>query len=226
MKHTTARLIRFLFLASVAGIWLAAPRPCKADSVGPNAVGFIKQVNGTVTVLRSGHHFNAARSAPVLLHDKFTTSRRSSIEIALNTGGELDMSESSSLEIDQYIFNSITGANSTLIDLLVGKLRSIVPFASGKTDFKLRTGNAICGVRGTEFETAYIVGKPCPGFPKCLRYTDVGVGHGTVEVRSTTNPTAKPVSVTAGYETTVPCEIPPSSPSPLGASELELPGYR
>jgi len=34
------------------------------------------------------------------------------------------------------------------------------------------------------------------------------------------------VRVSEGYETTVPCEVQPSSPSPLGAAELEVPGYR
>jgi ferric-dicitrate binding protein FerR (iron transport regulator) len=176
-----------------------------------------------VTVIRNAHRQDVATSAPVFVHDEFTTARSSSLKIALNHGGELDIGESSSLRID--ISDSTATANSTLIELLAGKLHSIVPFSFGKTNFRLRTGNAICGVRGTEFDTAYIVGKPCPGFPKCLRYTDVGVEKGIVEVRSRTNPTAKPVKVAAGYETTVPCEIPPSSPSPLGASELELPGY-
>ncbi len=223
MESAITRLIRYLFLI---GLWLAVAWVAGADNSKLAPVGLIKDVTGNATVLRSGQRSNAAKSGPVLIHDEFTTGRASSVKISLNGGGELDMGESSSLTIDEHTLSPDNGGNSTLIELLVGKLHSIVPFASGKTRFNLRTGNAVCGVRGTEFDAAYIVGKPCPGFPKCLRYTDVGVQRGAVEVRSTTNPRAKPVRVTTGYETTVPCEIPPSSPSPLGASELELPGYR
>jgi hypothetical protein len=31
------------------------------------------------------------------------------------------------------------------------------------------------GVRGTDFKTEYIAGKPCPGFPTCLRYTPINL---------------------------------------------------
>jgi hypothetical protein len=214
-----------LLLKLLLALWLALPWVVDAANGNMAPVGLVKDVIGNATVLRNKRRLNTAKSETVFMHDEFTTGRASSIKIVLNGGGELDMGESSTLTIDEHTFNSNTGASSTLIALLVGKLHSIVPFASGKTSFNLRTGNAVCGVRGTEFDTAYIVGKPCPGFPKCLRYTDIGVQRGVVEVRSATNPKAEPVEVTEGYETTVPCEIPPSSPSPLGASELELPGY-
>jgi FecR protein len=221
VEHRAWNLCATLFLA----LWLAGPSMTEAADNGAGPVGVLKDVTGTATVLRNGHSSRAAKADKVFLHDRFTTGRGSTVKIVLNGGGELDVGESSTLTIDEHSFNFNTGTSSTLIALLAGKLHSIVPFASGKTTFNLRTGNAVCGVRGTEFDTAYIVGKPCPGFPKCLRYTDVGVQRGVVEVQSATNPKARPVQVTAGYETTVPCEIPPSSPSPLGASELELPGY-
>jgi ferric-dicitrate binding protein FerR (iron transport regulator) len=166
-----------------------------------------------------------AVSSRVLLHDELVTQRDSSIVIVLNGGSKLSLGESSSIIIDEHVFNREGASNSTLIKLLVGKLHSIVPVTERKTNFLVRTGNAICGVRGTDLEVSYIEGKPCPGFPDCLRYTDVGVYRGVVEVRSATNRSAPPVQVSGGYETTVPCEIPPSSPSPLGATEFEAPGY-
>ena len=59
----------------------------------------------------------------------------------------------------------------------------------------MRTPNAVVGVRGTDFTTKYVAGKPCPGFPQCLRYTDVGVYKGIVEVSNPTNPKAVAVRV-------------------------------
>ncbi len=216
---------RSLLLNLFVGLWLAVSGVSEAANNELAPVGTIKDVTGNATVLRNKHRMKVVKLEAVFMHDQFTTARASSIKIGLNGGAELDLGELSTFTIDEHAFNAKIGGSSTLISLLVGKLHSIVPFASGKTRFSLRTGNAVCGVRGTEFDTSYIVGKPCPGFPKCLRYTDVGVQRGVVQVRSTTNAQAKPVEVTAGYETTVPCEIAPSPPSPLGASELELPGY-
>jgi hypothetical protein len=83
----------------------------------------------------------------------------------------------------------------------------------------------VVGVRGTDFTTKYVAGKPCPGFPQCLRYTDVGVYKGIVEVSNPTNPKAAAVRVSSGYETTVPCELPPAKPGPLGMGDLTAPGY-
>jgi hypothetical protein len=51
------------------------------------------------------------------------------------------------------------------------------------------------------------------------------VSEGIVEVTNPTNPSAPAVTVEAGYETTVPCEEPPTSPGPLGIGEMGGPGY-
>jgi hypothetical protein len=128
--------------------------------------------------------------------------------------------------LEQYAIGAGARVDSR-INLLIGHLRSIINAGveGSRPKFEVHTPNAVAGVRGTEFETAYIAGKPCPGFPTCLRYTDVGVFKGIVEVSNPTNPSASSVRVTQGYETTVPCELPPSSPAPLGMGELGAPGY-
>jgi hypothetical protein len=205
------------FITSVGSAYAAA-----ADS---NAVGSVTELTGTVQLERKGHKSRPTISSGVLLDDVFTTQRSSSVAITLAGGSVLEVGQSSSIRIDQDVLNEQTGTHSTIIRLLKGKLHSFVASLVTGGNFSVLTGNAISGVRGTEFETAYIEGKPCPGFPDCLRYTDVGVYKGIVEVRSVTNPQAPPVQVSGGYETTVPCEEQPSSPSPLGATELEVPGY-
>jgi ferric-dicitrate binding protein FerR (iron transport regulator) len=157
----------------------------------------------------------------VLLADKLETERHSSVTIDLRDGGQLILTEATSLVIDR----TVAGADST-VDLLRGKLRSVVQIAAGRPpQFEVHTPNAVAAVRGTDFETEYIEGKPCPGFPQCLRYTDVGVYQGTVEVRNPTSVKQYSVRVGAGYETTVPCELPPAAPVPLGISDLSGPGY-
>jgi ferric-dicitrate binding protein FerR (iron transport regulator) len=206
------------FIITVGSIYAAA-----ADST---PIGSVTKLSGTVELERNGHKSVPMLSSGVLLEDVFTTQRSSSVVITLTGGSELEVGQSSSIRIDRDVLNANTGAHSTIIKLLRGKLHSFVSSLVTGGTFSVLTGNAISGVRGTEFETAYTEGKPCPGFPDCLRYTDVGVYKGVVEVRSVTNSQAPPVLVAEGYETTVPCEVRPSSPSPLGAAELEIPGYR
>jgi hypothetical protein len=213
------------YLFIVAGLIVSAGS-VYAGAVGSNFVGSITELRGNVELERNGRKSIPALSSGVLLGDLLTTQRSSSVTIALAGGSELQLAQSTSIRIDQNLLKDKTGARFTLIKLLEGRLHSLVPSLVAGGNFSVTTGNAISGVRGTEFDTAYIVGKPCPGFPDCLRYTDVGVYKGTVEVRSLTNPHASIVRVPGGYETTVPCEIQPASPSPLGAAELEIPGYR
>jgi FecR protein len=210
-KH---RAVSLFFLAALLAMFSRSA--WSAESV---PVGTVTNVSGKVALERGGQGLTPSLKSDVLLYDRFITEPSSSIT-------RLEVGPSSSIRIDQHMLNSEKGDRSTVIGLLTGTIHSIVPFAANhNASFVVRTGNAICGVRDTEFETSYIEGKPCPGFPDCKRYTDVGVYRGVVEVRSTTNPKARPVRVSAGYETTVPCEIPPSAPSPLGATELEAPGY-
>ena len=61
-----------------------------------------------------------------------------------------------------------------------------------------------------------------PGGPQLHRYTTVGVFHGVVAVANISNP-AQAVLVNEGYETTVACEAPATSPAPLGMEEMGRP---
>ncbi|MBV8362481.1 MAG: FecR domain-containing protein [Deltaproteobacteria bacterium] len=192
------------------------------NAVAQVNAGKITELHGTADVQRNGRLIAATPAMPILVGDKLETSRQSSVTIELVDGSQLTLSDASSVVIDR----AMTSTADPMIELFKGKLRSIVNIAAGRLrGFEVHTPNAVASVRGTDFDTQYIEGKPCPGFPQCLRYTDIGVYKGIVEVR---NPTSlKPVSVqvTAGYETTVPCELPPANPAPLGIGDLTAPGY-
>jgi ferric-dicitrate binding protein FerR (iron transport regulator) len=178
-------------------------------------------------VKRQGQQLDAAPTIPILPSDEIVTDAGGGLTITLVNGSRLTLGESTSIVIDESIVTADQRSKS-VIHLLVGQLRSVVA-ALGATsgDFKVHTPNAIAAARGTDFEVDFIEGKPCPQQPSCRRYTTVGVYQGTVEV---TNPTSPPgassVEVTAGYQTNVPCDTPPSSMAPWGIEELGTPGYR
>jgi hypothetical protein len=208
---------------SFAGLMVALA--ClNGEALGQLQVGSLTRLRGSAVVERGSRSLASTQAMPVLLGDKLKTSAGSDATISLIDGSQLSLSESTTILVDQSMIGP-TPADS-VINLFQGKLRSVIHFRAGRLpDFEVHTPNAVAGARGTDFETEYIEGKPCPGFPQCLRYTDVGVYEGIVEVRNPTS--AKPVSVrvSAGYETTVPCELPPANPGPLGMGDLSAPGY-
>jgi ferric-dicitrate binding protein FerR (iron transport regulator) len=187
-------------------------------------VGLLTGLRGAAIIQRGGHSIAAAMAMPIMLGDKLQTLAESEATISLVDGSQLTLSESTAIVVDQ----SVVGPRPTdsIINLFKGKLRSVINLRAGSLpDFEVHTPNAVAAARGTDFETEYIEGKPCPGFPQCLRYTDVGVYKGVVEVRNPTSATAPSVLVSSGYETTVPCELSPANPGPLGMGDLSAPGY-
>jgi ferric-dicitrate binding protein FerR (iron transport regulator) len=204
-------------------LWLYVMLACPTGSaVAQERAGTIKELHGAGIGQRKGRSVAATLGMAILLKDKLETSRQSSLTVELTDGSQLLLSDASSIELDR----AMTNPADSMLELFRGKLRSIVNLAAGKpTEFEVHTPNAVASVRGTDFETRYIEGKPCPGFPQCLRYTDVGVYKGTVEVRNPTSLKTVSVRVAAGYETTVPCELPPAPPGPLGIGDLTAPGY-
>jgi ferric-dicitrate binding protein FerR (iron transport regulator) len=188
-------------------------------------LGSVTAIEGVVTLERAGQATTVTLGTAIGIGDKLAVSANGRLTITLKDGSQLILAESTTIVIQGSV---VAGRNlATPIQLLGGHLRSLVEagLRDSSPRFEVHTPNAITAVRGTDFETAYIAGKPCPGFPDCLRYTDVGVYKGVVEVTNPADLKAS-VRVTEGYETTVPCELPPSAPAPLGIGDLMGPGYR
>jgi ferric-dicitrate binding protein FerR (iron transport regulator) len=214
------RIYLFFFILLVVLLLPALAAPVVAQ----DSVGQITELTGSARLERGGHEFGAVVAMAVYLNDKLRTVENSHLTVTLRDASTLSLGESSVVVIDRY--HSPAGAgNSRLIRLLRGTLRTIVVGSqSGGYDFEVHTPNAVASVRGTEFETAYVEGRPCPEDRSCMRYTTVGVYDGRVLVSNPGN-SAPPVAVTKGYETTIPCEAPPTSPAPLGMEQLGAPGY-
>jgi hypothetical protein len=222
LRHRQFRhyLIR---LVAIALLGLILTSHCAA-AFAQDTVGQVTDITGSAKIERGGIEVDAAATMPIKVHDKLRTTAKSKLTVIFRDGSRLVLSESSSYTIDEY---SIAATNRirASIALWAGHLRAIVFVAAGGTpDFQVHTPNAIAAVRGTEFETAFIADRPCPEDRTCMRYTTVGVFHGVVAVANIANP-AQTVQVSEGYETTVACEAPATSPAPLGMEEMGAPGY-
>ena len=213
-------MIRFVAITLLSFILTSL---CSMAFAG-DTVGEVTSLTGVANIERGGSKFAAALSVPIQIHDRLITIGKAELTVTFHDGSKLILSETGTYSIDQYTITSATRTEAS-IALWAGHLRAIVNVISGGTpNFRVHTPNAIAAVRGTEFETAYIKDRPCPEDRSCMRYTTVEVFHGVVEVANSSNP-AQTLRVNEGYETTVACEAPATSPAPLGMKEMGAPGY-
>jgi FecR protein len=188
-------------------------------------VGTVTQLSGAVQLLRAGITSGVAVAMPVELHDQITTGVASAVTVILTDNqSTVALAESTALVFDE---NVVAGGvrQRTIVRLLGGGLSSLIHTAlyRGIPTFEVHTPNATASTRGTDFDTSYIEGVIRPGYEGCQRYTDVRVREGVVALTNPAAPTVE-VDVPAGYETTVPCLLPPLNAGPLGITGAVAPG--
>ncbi len=184
-----------------------------APAFAQTAAGTFSTVSGQVQIQRAGVTIGAASGVGVNVGDRIVTGASGHAIITLNDQSRLEIGAVSSIALDQFTLTG--GAPSTRVSLFSGVLRSIVNAGTGgAANYEVHTPNAIAGVRGTKFDTAYTESVIRPGYQGCDRYTDVSVYQGTVHLAPIASPTAGE-DVGAGYEATLPCDRPPTAPGPL-----------
>ncbi len=181
-----------------------------------DAVGSVTQLDGAASLTRREREESVTLAMIVEIKDRLMTSANGDLTVTMYDKSELQISPSTSVVIENTM--GVGKGSSPSISLLVGHVRTIVQrvLRTSAPAFTVGTPNAATLIRGPDFDTTYIVGKPCPGFPTCLRYTDVGVTRGLVEVRNRLNSSAPPVLLEGGHEPAPPLRI----------NELMGPAYR
>src|SRR6266478_5194603 len=153
------------------------------------AAGTFSTVSGQVQIQRVGVTIGAASGVGVNVGDRIVTGASGHAIITLNDQSRLEIGAVSSIALDQFTLTG--GAPSTRVSLFSGVLRSIVNAGTGgAANYEVHTPNAIAGVRGTKFDTAYTESVIRPGYQGCDRYTDVSVYQGTVHLAPIASPTA------------------------------------
>jgi hypothetical protein len=186
------------------------------------AAGTFSTVTGQVQIQRAGATIGASAGVGVNVGDRILTGASGHAVIVLSDQSRLEIGPVSSITLDQF---TVTGGTATTrVSLFSGVLRSLVTSATGgAANYQVHTPNAVAGVRGTKFDTAYTENVIRPGYNGCDRYTDVSVYQGIVNLAQLTSPGVG-VDVSAGYEATLPCDNPPTTPGPLamtGAVSLD-----
>jgi ferric-dicitrate binding protein FerR (iron transport regulator) len=214
-RHNSAGFGAGLLL--ISALLLAVSKPALAQT----AAGSFQSASGPVQIQRSGGAtIGGAAGVGVNVGDRIVTGANGHAVIVLNDQSRLELGPDSSITLDQF---AISGA--TRVSLFSGVLRSLVNATSGgaPANYQVHTPNAVAAVRGTRFDTAYTENVIRPGYQGCEKYTDVSVYQGTVNLAPVATPNAGE-DVSAGYEATLPCDKPPTTPGPLamtGAVSLE-----
>jgi hypothetical protein len=140
--------------------------------------------------------------------------------VTLTDQSQLEVTESSTLVVDQNTLSSTGTRVSTRATLLGGLVRSIVSPTATPPNFEIHTPNAVVSARGSAADVGYQNGVAREKFKDCLEFTDVSVYKGTWEVTNPTNPTAAPVEVDEGQKTTVACGLAPLPATSITAAGL------
>jgi hypothetical protein len=179
-----------------------------------SVAGSITTAAGSVQLQRGGTSTPATTGTPVDVGDRVVTGAGGHAVITLTDGSQLELGESSNLVIDNQALAPSGGRAGTQVSLFGGILHSVVNATGGAPNFEVHTPNAVAAVRGTSFDTAYTEGESRPTFGDCRKFTDVVVYEGRVSVRNPGATTGE--EVPAGYELSVPCNLSPMLPGPIG----------
>lgn len=141
---------------------------CSFSPALAEAVGKFTSVEGRADVLRPGEKRASPVSAgsQVSEGDIVRTKSASFAEITFNDGTVLKLTESTRLEIKEYLLSGNKRQNGAL-KLLRGKVRAtvskglgrVIPIIySGPSTFRIETPTAVAGVKGTDFFVFYNMG--------------------------------------------------------------------
>jgi hypothetical protein len=199
------RLLKIMIFASVILCCFCAPHLFAADG------GLtITELAGTVLVKpASSTEFITGIKGQVLgPKDSIKTEADGKVILELPDKSNVTLKPNSELTVEDIVWGETS--RKANVNLSAGKLRAIVQKSDGKTDFKVRTPSAICGVRGT---IVYVMVEGV--------ITEVYVEDGTVEFTNTVSGDSQTVpqgtSSTSSDDGTVTA---PSEPAPEAVDNI------
>ena len=175
-------------------------------------VGSVAAARGEAEIGRGGAFGPAAVGDAVQLGDELRTGD-GQLRVVFRDDSVIDLSERSSLVVDQQVFDPDASRFTSLVRLVAGQARALESHYYGTpgASYEVQTPTAVAGVRGTTFLVSYDPDRDA---------TDVIGIHGRVEVRSLTERLNDTVYVSAAEGTTVLRGMVPTPPEPIGQDYL------
>jgi ferric-dicitrate binding protein FerR (iron transport regulator) len=170
------------------------------------AAGSITAISGSATITRSSATIPAAYGTKINVGDRLITAPASNVTVTLSDGSQIEVTDSSTLTIDENTLNANGTRASTRLSLLDGLVRSLVRTTPGTPpNYEVHTPNAVASARGTGYDVDHHTGVHDDKYKDCTEISHVSVYQGAVEVYNPTNPSAPAVEVKEGQKVTIPC---------------------
>lgn len=179
-----------------------------ASAAQAQDVGTVAAVRGAAEIGRGGARTAAAVGMGVQLGDELHTGSDGQLRVVFRDDSVIDLTEGSSLVVDQQVFDPAASSFSSLMRLVAGRARALVGeyYRTPGAAYQIETPTAVAGVRGTSFLVAYD--------PDVDATEVIGI-DGRIEVRSL-GERAATVYITAHEATTVWRGEAPTPPQRLG----------
>lgn len=133
---------------------------CLGHGLAWSAAAQIQLVLGEATVWeRSGSQRPAQKGVELYPGDAVVTAAVSNVQIRMTDDTLLWVHPNSRLKIEQYVYNKkADGKDSMALQLVQGAVRTATGMIgkANKDNVTVNTGTATIGIRGTDFETAYV----------------------------------------------------------------------
>jgi len=110
-------------------------------------VGTIVAMKGTVIIHRDNKSIFVQLKDTVLANDTIETKEASRVKMLFSDDSILTLAENSRVSIKEYLYSEESKKGKSIINLIDGKLRSLV----GHTEFEVHTPTMIAAARGTYF---------------------------------------------------------------------------
>lgn len=110
-------------------------------------VGTIVATKGTIIIQRDNKSIFAQLQDSVMTNDIIETKEESRVKILFSDDSILTLSENSRVSIKEYLYSEESKKGKSIINLIDGKLRSLV----GNTEYEVHTPTMIAAARGTYF---------------------------------------------------------------------------
>jgi FecR protein len=118
-------------------------------------VGFVQQVQGDVVIMHSEVQkgYKAARGLRLYKGDTIRTLENGRIRFKLNDGSILSLASETKLKLTKSVYNKKKKRRSSFFQMALGKARFLVVKVLNfkRSEFKVKTPTAVCGVRGSDF---------------------------------------------------------------------------
>jgi len=122
------------------------------------SVGKVQMVQGEAVVVHKGQKvaYRLKRDFPVFMGDVLITGERSRVSVRLADRSAFALAPVSKIEINKSVYDPAKKKRSSLLSLWFGRARFLVAKIMGekRTDYRVRTPTAVCGVRGSDFALA------------------------------------------------------------------------